>query len=293
MDNLGLLMPVPLDRDTAVWATVTAVAPLRIRLDGEADPLPFAPDALVAPLLVGDRVWCALATNADPKFKGRRVLIVGVAGGDMAWIQPVANQAARDALTGDGRAVWRQDLKRIEVLDGSTWRTQGIVKIDERILGTTTADVTFSSIPGGYSALQLHIQARGDTAALVTDLQIQFNADTGTNYDSQSAYGQTASTGAAANLTASSIVLQEISAASAPANHAGTMLLTIPRYAATAFFKAVDGTSTSSFGTGVGALVTRKLSGRWRSTAAITSIKVKPAAGSFVTGSTFTLYGLP
>lgn len=294
--NLGLLIPVPPDRDTAVWATVTAVAPLRIRLDSDGPagtPLPFTPDALVGPLLVGDRVWCALATNADPHFKGRRVLIVGVNGGDMPWIQPVADQTARDALTGDGRVVWRQDLRRIEVLDGATWRASGIAKIDERLLSSTTADVTFSSIPDGYSELQLRIQARSTNATSTTNVLLQFNGDTAANYDGQSAYGQTTGVGAAADLAATSIVVPEIAAASAPANHAGTLLLSIHRYAGTAWLKIVDGTSTLSFGTGAGSLVTRKVSGRWRSAAAITSIRVLPSAGSFAAGSTVTLYGLP
>ena len=39
------------------WATVTQVNPLRIRLDGEAAPLPITPDSLVSDLFVGDRVW--------------------------------------------------------------------------------------------------------------------------------------------------------------------------------------------------------------------------------------------
>lgn len=81
MKNLPLLLNPATDRDTAGWATVTALAPLRIRFDGEAAPLPFTPDSLVSVLQVGDRVWVALATNDDPGFKARRVVIIGRSGG--------------------------------------------------------------------------------------------------------------------------------------------------------------------------------------------------------------------
>lgn len=58
------------------WATVTDDSPLRIRLDGDTDALPYTPDALVDPaaLAVDDRVRCELAD--------RRVVIVGKSGGD-------------------------------------------------------------------------------------------------------------------------------------------------------------------------------------------------------------------
>ena len=51
------------------WATVTATGPLRMRRDGDADPLPITPDALVSGLVVGARVWC--------QRSGRAVVILG------------------------------------------------------------------------------------------------------------------------------------------------------------------------------------------------------------------------
>lgn len=43
-------------------------------------------------------------------------------GNAVKGVTPVANQAARDALTTfNGRVVWRQDLLQFEVYDGSTW----------------------------------------------------------------------------------------------------------------------------------------------------------------------------
>lgn len=53
------------------WATVAAVAPVRVRLDGDTLPLPVTPDSLIDPasLTVGDRVRCEMA--------GRRLIIHG------------------------------------------------------------------------------------------------------------------------------------------------------------------------------------------------------------------------
>ena len=59
-----------------VWATVTAVSPLRVRLDGDTTALAFTPDSLIDPatLVVSSRVRCELSE--------RRLVIHGKAGGD-------------------------------------------------------------------------------------------------------------------------------------------------------------------------------------------------------------------
>lgn len=83
--NLPLLVPKATpDPDAACWATVMQASPLRIKIDGESAALPFTPVTLVSGLLVNDRVWIALATNADPSVKSRRVVILGRAGGSGA-----------------------------------------------------------------------------------------------------------------------------------------------------------------------------------------------------------------
>jgi hypothetical protein len=86
------------------WATVTATSPLRIRLDGDTDPLPYTPDSLVAGLAVADRVWVQLAAGPNPDRRSRRVIIMGRAGGP--------STATTDALNA-----------RLTALDGpwSTW----------------------------------------------------------------------------------------------------------------------------------------------------------------------------
>lgn len=55
------------------WATVTALTPLTIQLDGDTQPLAIEPDTLANGFIVGDRVWCQLYR--------RRVIILGIGGG--------------------------------------------------------------------------------------------------------------------------------------------------------------------------------------------------------------------
>lgn len=62
------------------WGTVTAASPLRVVLDGNADPLPFAPPSLVKGLQVGNRVLCV--------EQHRRVIVIEVAGNPIEWMSP-------------------------------------------------------------------------------------------------------------------------------------------------------------------------------------------------------------
>jgi microcystin-dependent protein len=72
--NLELLIPQKyVAPDVWRWATVTAIGPLRIRLDGESEPLDITPDNTIGPVSVGTRVWTQ--TN------GRRILVIGAANG--------------------------------------------------------------------------------------------------------------------------------------------------------------------------------------------------------------------
>jgi len=48
------------------WGTVTASSPLRVRLDGDSDQLPFAPAKIAGgggALVTGSRVWCQMEGN--------------------------------------------------------------------------------------------------------------------------------------------------------------------------------------------------------------------------------------
>jgi len=60
---------------TFKWATVTAVAPLRVRVDGDSVALPMTPDSLVDPLML------SAADRVRVEFSNNRLVVVGVSGG--------------------------------------------------------------------------------------------------------------------------------------------------------------------------------------------------------------------
>lgn len=93
------------------WGTITGTSPLRVRLDGDTDPLPFTPDSLIDPLILelGDRVRCEVSG---------RVVIVGKAGGlplpiasdTGAGIVELATPAETTTGTADNLAVTPEGL---------------------------------------------------------------------------------------------------------------------------------------------------------------------------------------
>ena len=73
--NFDLLLPQPATPPVLKprWGTVTATAPLRVKLDGDTSALPVTPTTTVAGLKVNDRVWCVLS--------GLQLVVLGVHGG--------------------------------------------------------------------------------------------------------------------------------------------------------------------------------------------------------------------
>ena len=62
--DMDFLLPEPGPKpDTYRWATVTSVSPMRIRFDGEPEPLASEPVKL-APVAVGNRVWVQIHGRA-------------------------------------------------------------------------------------------------------------------------------------------------------------------------------------------------------------------------------------
>ena len=134
---------------------------------------------------------------------------------------------------------------------------------------------TFSSIPSTYTDLVLVSFAKG-TANEQTCMQ--FNSDTGNNYSFT--YLVNTTSGRASNL---SFAL----AGGVNTSEFATSLTNINNHSNSTTYKTVlDRRGSAS--TYVGADVSL-----WRNTAAINAIKLFPENGaSFVTGSTFTLYGI-
>lgn len=169
-----------------------------------------------------------------------------------------------------------------------------VLKIADQVLAASAASVTFSSIPQTYRHLEISWTARSDAAGNNVDVLGQFNGDTGANYDYEHLYLNGASPAAltgAEGIGATATRLGEFTAAGPSAGQAGVGRIAIPNYAGSAFWKNADYSSSFRIGTATGQFFKNVGAGFWRSTAAITSIKLFPSVGNFIAGSVFSLYG--
>jgi hypothetical protein len=154
--------------------------------------------------------------------------------------------------------------------------------IATQTVSVASLSVTFSSIPATYTDLVLVASITASTGG-IDSLNMQFNADTASNYSTTiiTGNGTSASSGRLAAYTAiigSTIISSEIT----------TNIFHINNYANTTTYKTVlsRGNTTSS--------LVRQGVGLWRSTAAITSILLRAdtVTTTIAAGSTFTLYGI-
>ena len=153
--------------------------------------------------------------------------------------------------------------------------------IATQTLGTSAASVTFSSISGAYTDLLL-VTSNGSTTA--TNTYVRLNGDSGSNYSftQLTGTGSSAISGRSSNQTA----IRVDNYASAATSITNAYIFHLQNYSNTTTYKTVL-TRTNEAATGVDATV-----GLWRNTAAITSILYYPGVGNWITGSTFTLYGI-
>jgi hypothetical protein len=150
-------------------------------------------------------------------------------------------------------------------------------------LGSAQSSVTFSSISGSYTDLVLVANTATNTSS--NYYLIQFNSDTGSNYSSTHLRG----TGSAASSTSYSnqtSIFTSIGSTISTTKLASIMTAHIMNYSNTTTYKTILSRDNNA-GTEVDTTVAL-----WRSTSAITSIKISIGANNFDTDSTFTLYGI-
>ena len=161
--------------------------------------------------------------------------------------------------------------------------------ISSNVLTTTAASVTFSSIPATYTDLVVRASVRSNRANTQDDMRITFNSAT-TNFS----YTYLRGSGSAAisgNATADPFVWAgNIPAANATSNTFGNGELYIPSYTASqnkpssAIMAMEDNVSSPVYLTANANL--------WSNTATISTIYLYLGFGSFVSGSSFYLYGI-
>lgn len=148
------------------------------------------------------------------------------------------------------------------------------------ISGTSTTDVTFSSF-SGYTDLVL-IATWSYASNYV--LNVQVNADTGANYSQTALYGNGTSAASARETGATKWFLQDNYVSNAGGK---TMsIVHFMNYSNTTTYKTMLERS------GAASTYATMSAGLWRSTSAITSIKVFNSVTNLPDTATFTLYGI-
>jgi hypothetical protein len=156
-------------------------------------------------------------------------------------------------------------------------------------LGSATASITFSTIPATYTDLRIVFvgkSAAGGSA--VENFGVQFNSDTGTNYSRTRLSGDGSAAASARGTNNVALIFTEALAGSTA---------TSPSYVAFDVFSYAGSTNKtvlaeSSLDQNGSGTVARNV-GLWRSTAAITTIKVYDYGGNnLAIGTTATLYGI-
>jgi hypothetical protein len=163
--------------------------------------------------------------------------------------------------------------------------------ITTQTLSSSAPSVTFATITGTYTDLVLVAVARTDRADYDDIMGLQFNGDTGTNYSTTIVNGNGSAAGSSRQSTVAYIT-SRVASASATAGIWTPVIFNIQNYSNTTTYKSTlcRFSEPPSGGTDLGVGAT---AGLWRSTAAITSIVIKPIVGTnLISGSTFTLYGI-
>ena len=156
-------------------------------------------------------------------------------------------------------------------------------KIATTTLGSNTNTVTFSSISGSYTDLRLVETSRLTGAA---HSNMRFNSDTGSNYSGTnlSGNGTSASSGRGTNTTA---LFYGSTDGQGAVNNYTQVIWDVMNYSNTTTYKTALVRASQALTESTTAV------GLWRNTAAITSITLFPTnSKDFITGSTFTIYGI-
>jgi hypothetical protein len=158
--------------------------------------------------------------------------------------------------------------------------------ISSNTLSSSAASVTFSSIPGTYTDLVLKISGKVASGGASENILLEYNGSAGTDYSATYLQGTGSATFSGRNSSTSSIRLYN-AISSLEWNNAE---IYIPSYLASQN-KPVSAFTVTEQNLATDCYIVAD-AGLWRSTNAITSIKISSAGANFVSGSSFYLYGI-
>lgn len=164
--------------------------------------------------------------------------------------------------------------------------------IEAETLTATAASVTFSSIPQTYTDLILKISARSTSTAgsdIYANLKIQFNSDTGNNYNGILTFGTGTTTGSGSYASQSGNLFSYANGNVTTASTFSNGEIYIPNYTGSnQKVSSVDCVIENNATTGFVEFAAE----RWTGTSAITTIDVVSLYGSHTADSNFYLYGI-
>jgi hypothetical protein len=164
--------------------------------------------------------------------------------------------------------------------------------ISSNVLTSTTASVTFSSIPATYTDLVLRLSARANGGGNLNSLNVKFNGSTTSIYSNTNLFAYSSSITSDRTTNTTNIpATDNIPDGSVTANTFSSNELYIPSYTIsqnkpTSLFSVIENNSSSNF-----TWLVYTGAGLYRDTASISSIALT-TGGSFVSGSSFFLYGI-
>lgn len=207
----------------------------------------------------------------------------------------ISDLAAADALDGSelipvvqGGANKKATGNQLKTFTNAGLVVPALVAVGEIVTAGSQSEINFSSeIPADtYQDLEIILRnARGTAALTEVILQMQFNGDTGNNYDDQQEFGDNASGAHSHAQGRANIRSLQFPAASATANFVGGTLIRILGYRLSRFKEC-----TSFGGESFSQQRTVHTSGQWRGTAAINAIKLFLSSGAFADGTVASLY---
>lgn len=156
-------------------------------------------------------------------------------------------------------------------------------------LSGSTSTVQFNSIPQGYQHLQIRGIVRNSGANTEAMQGMQFNGDTGSNYNLMYTYGNGSSVTGSPSANTTIVYTGEGNGSGTTANVFSTQITDITDYSNPNKFKAVR-TITGFDTNSTGFLFYN--SGQWRNNSPITAITISCGQGNYANFSQISLYGM-
>jgi hypothetical protein len=156
-------------------------------------------------------------------------------------------------------------------------------------LGSTATEVSFTSISGSYTDLVLVSfikPSNTDSPALLCEV----NSDTGSNYSGTFLYGDGSAAGSNRLSSQARFTLARQYGLGDSTTNTANFITNFQNYSNTTTYKTIINRSNTPGGSTYKGVETSV--GLWRSTSAITSIRIFVTVGGFASSSMFTLYGV-